>query len=87
MGSTANFKNWLYGILLLVLWLPLLQHKFNLLELEPLKGSFSKADKPQFKLQDWMSGSFQKKYETWHNEDFGFRSTALRLQKGSRYLY
>lgn len=66
------------GVLAL-LFLPLIQNKFELIKLKPLKGAIALPPKTYFKVKDWFSGDYQKKTETFLNETFGFRSSFIRL--------
>jgi hypothetical protein len=74
-----NYKFILLGLLMLLLLLPLLQEKLNLVEITPLKGAIAKPDRPDFYFHKWFEGTFQKESETYHNEEFGFRPFLVRL--------
>lgn len=79
-------KNWnlklrkflLLGVLGL-LFIPLIQHKFEVVKLKPLNGSIVVPQKTYFKVKDWLSGDYQKNTEKFLNETFGFRNTFIRL--------
>jgi hypothetical protein len=53
-----------------------------------LAGDFVKATRPTLSWDSWFDGSFASKYAAWHNENFGLRSTTIRVynQEG-RWLH
>jgi hypothetical protein len=72
-------KKILFGLLLLFLFLPILQQAFHLFKTKELSGEFTKAHSEPFSMKAWMDGSYQKTNEKYLNENFGFRSTCVRI--------
>jgi hypothetical protein len=62
-----------------ILTIPLIQYYFPIIELKPLEGSFEKKQYQNFSRKGWFEGSFQSKYDSWYNENFGFRNELVRL--------
>ncbi|NPD83270.1 hypothetical protein HNS38_00775 [Lentimicrobium sp. L6] len=72
-------------IIILALTLPLLQYYTQKVFVKPLEGSYTLKQKPVFIIQDWFSGEFQNKYDTFFNDHFGFRSSFVRLYNQLQY--
>jgi hypothetical protein len=68
----------LFAVLLL-LFIPLIQNKFEVIKLKPLNGAIVAPQKTYIKVKDWLSGDYQKNTEKYLNETFGFRNTFIRL--------
>jgi hypothetical protein len=66
-------------LILLFLILPFIQSKLNLITERPLKGYIQEAEKPALNVKSWFSGEYQQKQEKYLNENFGFRSTFIRI--------
>jgi hypothetical protein len=65
---------------LILLLLPLAQFNLNYFEADkPLNGSFEKAQEPKMNPDEWQSGNFQKLFEKWFNQEFGFRNRLVRF--------
>ncbi len=71
--------------LLLLLLLPLIQIKFNLINEKPLNGAIVEIEKSHLKLKDWFNGKYQHETETYLNENFGFRKTFIRINNQIRF--
>jgi len=67
--------------------LPLIQQKTQFIEIKPLKGSYSKVDKPILSLKNWLEGEYQTQQEKYLNENFGFRSLSIRLINQLKYIF
>lgn len=75
----------LFGVLMLLLFLPLLQaHVFHI-PLKPLYGATLEADMPDFNLESYRSGNFAKREEAYVGGHFGFREPVIRLY--NQYLW
>lgn len=74
-----NIRKLLLGAVLLLLLIPLIQNKFEVVKLKPLKGAIVAHQKTFFKVKDWFSGDYQKKTEDYLYETFGFRNSFIRL--------
>lgn len=70
------------GLLLIVMglmFIPLSQFTFSYFNEEPLKGSFTKKEKPQLIQADWFSNKFQIDYEAYINDNIGFKNLFVRV--------
>lgn len=66
-------------VILVILFLPMIQKPFPLVNLESLNGSFTPAEEPEPALNDYLSGVFQDKYNTYLEENIGFRPLLVRV--------
>ncbi|MFI5148226.1 MAG: hypothetical protein ACHQRM_00720 [Bacteroidia bacterium] len=69
----------LAGIILLFLFIPLLQQEFSLVKTKDLSGVYSKTLPEPFTINNWLDGAYQTRQEKYLNENFGFRSTCVRI--------
>lgn len=81
----VNIKNIILVELLLMLFFPLIQQTFPFVELKPLYGTITPIEKPDSIQKNWFSGEYQKKYEEYFNENFGFRNWLVRLNNQKTY--
>lgn len=65
--------------ILLIMLLPLIQRKLNLISVMPLNGAIEAIENPKISLKGWFNGEYQQQKETYLNSDFGFRNTCVRL--------
>lgn len=75
----------LFGILMVLLFLPLLQGFFQLIPVKPLNGAIMKMEKPKFDMDSYRSGDYAKQQEAYVSEHFGFREPIIRLY--NQYLW
>ncbi len=75
----------LFGILLVLLFLPMLQAHVLHIPLKPLNGVTIEAEKPDFSLASYRSGDYAKQKEAYLGEHFGFREPIIRLY--NQYLW
>lgn len=73
------FKNILYGLLMLMLALPLIQRIKPIFDETPLKGSFSIPKKPSFTIDSVFDGTFQDAYNNYFEHTIGFRPMLVRI--------
>jgi hypothetical protein len=76
---SAKIRGALLFLILVLLFIPLIQGKFNLIKLTPLKGAISQPEKKYFSIAGWFSGIYQEQEEKYLNETFGFRSLFIRI--------
>ena len=75
----------LFGILMVLLFLPMLQaHVFHI-PLKPLNGVTLETQQPKFNLVSYRSGDYVKQEEAYVGEHFGFREPVIRLY--NQYLW
>ncbi len=81
--SNSSRKKWikriLFGSTLLMLFLPLIQQKYQFVEVEKLKGSYRQVEAPQFEFSHCLDGSFQQKSEKYLDQALGFRPLFVRI--------
>lgn len=73
-------KHILFGLLLIVIWAPLAQMVFPVIESNGLKGAFVPHAKPVFTDSTWFSGDFQRAYEQYLNDTIGFHQDFIRIR-------
>lgn len=80
MGKyTGHIKNGLFLLVLVALFLPMLQSKFKIFNLEPLKGAVQATEDPYISKERWLSGEYQRLQEQYVKDSFGLREPFVRL--------
>lgn len=69
----------LFLIILALLVIPYLQYKYNLIDIEPLKGAIVPTTEASLNTSTWFSGAYQPQQEKYINESFGFRNSFIRI--------
>lgn len=72
-------KNVLLMGIISLLFLPILQQKFNVIEIKPLNGSFESPVNPSFSLENWFEGKYQEEKQNYINQSIGFKAYFVRL--------
>ncbi len=85
MRRKATYDVILFIILMILLFIPLLQGRFQLIPLKPLYGVTIETEKPDFNLEAYRSGDYAKQEEAYLGEHFGFREPVIRLY--NQYLW
>ncbi len=85
MRKKTTYDIILFGILMVLLFLPLLQERLFRIPLKPLNGVTKKTEKPEFSLQSYRSGAYAKQEEAYLGTNFGFREPIIRLY--NQYLW
>ena len=85
MRKKTTYDIILFGILMVLLFLPMLQERLFHIPLKPLNGVTEKTEKPEFSLQSYRSGAFAKQEEAYLGANFGFREPIIRLY--NQYLW
>jgi hypothetical protein len=71
-------KKLLLGIILFVLFIPLIQWNIPLFEEEPLGGEYTIAEEPEINWNNWLTGSYQEQFSIFFNDTIGFKKTLVR---------
>ena len=79
------FKHILYGLLMLMLAIPLIQRIIPIFEETPLKGYFTIPPKPSFTLDSAFDGTFQEAYNNYFEHTIGFRPALVRINNQVAY--
>jgi len=85
MRWKTTYDKVLFGILMMLLFLPLLQAHVLHIPLKPLNGVTIETEKPVFDLAAYRSGNYAKQEEAYIGENFGFREPIIRLY--NQYLW
>ena len=85
MSKKPIYDKVLFIILMILLFMPLLQGRFQLIPLKPLNGATLETKKPQFELESYRSGDYAKQEEAYLSQHFGFREPVVRLY--NQYLW
>ncbi len=80
-----KFKKILFGFFIGILFVPFLQQNFKLIDVRKLDGAFHAHGNPKFFVKELLSGDFQKSYEAFINDNFGFRNVFVRLHNQIEY--
>jgi hypothetical protein len=80
MRDISNkIKSLLFCLIIALLFLPIIQNRFELFQLEPLNGAITIPEKNYVNIKEWFSGDYQLKKEKYLNECFGFRNLFIRI--------
>ena len=79
------FKNILYGLLMIMLGLPLIQRIIPIFDETPLKGAFSIPQKPSITIASVFDGTFQDAYNDYFEHTIGFRPLLVRINNQVDY--
>jgi hypothetical protein len=85
--NITHVKFWIFAFLLFFLWIPLLQQKFRFFEEKPLFGAIVKEVKPTVSLKGILDDSYQKSFEKYYNQNFGFRNDLVRMNNQIHYSF
>jgi len=80
-----TFKKIWFLVLLAVLFLPMMQTCFHLVDEKPLDGAFVEAKKPTIALDKLINETLQDSLMTWCTEQTGFRKSMIRLNNQMLY--
>lgn len=78
-------KKALFGGLLFMLFLPMIQQATHVVGFVPLKGAFETPERPEWSLKNWFEGEFQAKTGAWLDHNIGFRNPFVRLYNQMHY--
>ncbi len=76
---THTLKRILFGILLLGISVPLIQHLTHFSNVRGLWGAIEEEKPAEFSTKSWFDGSFQAQTDKYLNENFGFRPSFVRI--------
>lgn len=74
------------GIITL-LFVPMIQHKFRILEEKPLNGAYTLSSKPELNKENWFSGKYQEGQDKYIQEHTGFYPSWVRLYNQWNYSF
>jgi hypothetical protein len=80
MGRSSHiFRSLLLALIFILLFLPLIQDKFEFFEEKPLNGDIVYPTEDSLTPDTWFSGSYQQKKEDVVNDLFGLRNFCVRV--------
>ncbi len=79
MVDNKRKKRFLFGFLVLLLSIPMLQQNIKFANEGPIEGFYIETEKPIFSWSAWSNGTFQTFEEKYINEQFGFRPFFIRF--------
>lgn len=74
-----TLKRILFGILLLGISVPLIQHLTHFSNVRGLWGAIEEEKPATFSTKTWLDGTYQKQTDAYLNEAFGFRPSFVRI--------
>lgn len=74
-----NIKKILVRLILVLLFMPMLQAKFNIIKIAPLGGYDAKPTALEMTYGSWTTGAYQERKEQFEKVYFGFSNWAIRL--------
>lgn len=78
-------KKILFILIIVGLFLPLIQYQTNLVVVKGLHGSFKKNTQTDFSISDWFKNTYQNNFDSYFNQNFGFRAPFVRLHNQLDY--
>lgn len=76
----------LFIFLFALLWLPFIQEQTNFFKEPKLTGAFIKPPAPEFSLDSLNKLIFQKRFEDFENNNFGFRGLLVKIRNSIDYI-
>lgn len=80
-----RLKQVVFAAIIVLLFLPMVQHKFRFFEEKPLNGSFELSAKPAWTKTSWFKGEYQEKQDKYIAEHTGFYPSWVRLYNQWNY--
>lgn len=80
-----TFKRIWFVVLLALLFLPMLQSRYHIVNEKPLGGAFIEAKKPVVNLKTLFNETAQDSLMNWYTEQSGFRKPLIRLNNQLLY--
>jgi hypothetical protein len=80
-----RLKRVIFFVIIALLFIPMIQHKFRFFEEEPLNGSFSLSSKPELNKKSWFSGKYQEGQDKYIADHTGFRPGWVRVYNQWNY--
>ncbi len=83
--KTHISKSILFGIILLGISIPMIQHITGFANVRALKGAVVLSEAPEFSDSMWLYGHYQVQLDKYLNDQFGFRPSYVRLHNQVKY--
>lgn len=75
----------LFVVIVALLFLPMIQHKYQLVEIKPLNGSYTTIEKPKISYSNWFEGKYQTDIQNHLDQQVGFRNFLVRTYNQIHY--
>ncbi len=85
MTKKDKIIRYLFAVIFILLFIPILQMQFSVVNVKPLNGAIKSVEKPNLNLSSWFSEDFQSQTEKYLNQIFGFRNLFVRLNNQVNY--
>lgn len=85
MGKKPKYDLLLFILLMVLGFLPMLQGWFQIIPTKPLNGVTKTIEKPEFRLDSYLSGDYAQQAEAFVSKNFGFHEPIIRLY--NQYLW
>lgn len=85
MRIKGNIERILFGIILLVLLIPVIQSLLGIVKEVPLNGKVHRIEEPSLKYENIWNGTYQDSLSQYFNENFGLRNEFIRLYNQVRF--
>lgn len=82
-----RLKYFLFLVLMLLLWLPMVQQFTGYFTEPVLKGAFTVPSKPVFSTDSLKTFQYQKQVENYLNYNFGFRGMFVKIKNSLEYIF
>lgn len=84
-GKKHTVKQILFGMILLGISVPMIQHITGFANVKSLKGAVLLAEPGTLSDTSWLNGSYQDQTDKFLNDQFGFRPSYVRLHNQIKY--
>ena len=68
----------LFAVIIFILFVPMIQQQYKMMEINPLNGSYITLEKPLFTKKDWFEGKYQTDIQKYMDQEIGFRNFLVR---------
>lgn len=79
MKNHNKLKKYILLAFLIILFIPMIQEKFEFFKVKPLHGAITQISDSNFTMTKWFNSSYQEHKEKYINENFGFRNYFVRF--------
>lgn len=76
----TKVKKVLFALVIALLFFPMIQQQWGLVDLKPLRGAFRVSSNPSFDFQNWLEGKYQDEKQKYIKQNVGFASFFIRLK-------
>ena len=86
MKSDLILNRVFLAIFLIATWSGIIQGDLSVVKERDLSGDVVLAENTEFDFNSWFSGIYQEEKEAYLNDNFGFRSTCIRIKNEYEYV-